>query len=325
MITNHADIFYLTGIELEGFWLVATKHGCAAIASPMLAGQIRSMKPCFSVIESENMAKTLGLYCRKQRVRSVEVDCDVTTMALASRLKKFVSLTAVPSPLTPSRLIKSAAEINAIRNACQIAIGACRYARNLCKPGVSEADIHYKIEEYFARRRVKSSFPPIVAFGQNSANPHHVSGKRKLRKNDTVLMDLGCIWKGYCSDLTRTFLLGKITGLQLRVFSSVKRAQQAAMKAAEQGVFACDVDNAARNLIARNGYGSRFIHSTGHGVGIDIHEAPRISAKDKTVLKAGMVITVEPGIYLPGKFGVRIEDTVLVTKNGCKILTKERK
>jgi len=321
LLTNKLDMFYLTGIELEGFWFVVTKNNCAALASPMLAGHLRSIKPGFSVIESESMAKSLGEYCRKHHIRSVEVDRDITTVALASRLKKFVRLTPVASPLAYYRLIKNNEEINAIRKACAIAVGACKYARRLCKPGISEIELYFKIEEYFAKNGVKASFPTIVAFGPNSANPHHVPGVRKLCKSDTVLLDLGCVWKGYCSDLTRTFLFGKITGLQSRVFLCVKRAQAVALKAVRAGVFSRKVDAAARDVIAGAGYGHEFIHSTGHGVGLEIHEAPRISPKDKTVLKPGMVITVEPGVYLPGKFGVRIEDTILVTKNGFEILT----
>ncbi len=323
LLTGKTDIFYLTGIELEGFWLVVTKRGCTAIASPMLAGQLRAMKPGLEVIESDNMAKTLGEYCRKRRIRSIFVDMDVTTVSLAARLKKFIAVTPIPSQLSSLRLIKDVQEVNAIRKACRIAVDACNYARTWCKPGVTEHEVYFKIEEYFARNGVKASFPTIVAFGPNSANPHHVPGARKLRINDTVLMDLGCVWKGYCSDLTRTFFLGRITGLQTRVFSCVKRAQHAALKAVVAGAFAYTVDAAARDLIGADGYGPNFIHTTGHGVGIDIHEAPRISAKDKTVLKAGMVVTVEPGVYLPGKFGVRIEDTVLVTGKGFEILTKE--
>jgi Xaa-Pro aminopeptidase len=289
----------------------------------MLAGHLRSLKPGFSVIESKNMDKTLGEYCRKRRIRSVAIDKDAVSFALAGRIKTFIQVVPVSSPITALRAVKGSTELSAIRKACRIAAGACRYARKLCNPGISEIALYYKIEEYFARNRVKASFPTIIAFGPNSANPHHVPGSRKLRKNDTILMDLGCVWKGYCSDLTHTFLFGKMTGLQMRVFSCVKHAQQAGLDAVRAGVLASEVDAAARGLIAKGGYGKNFIHTTGHGVGIDIHEAPRISAKDKTTLEAGMVITVEPGVYLPGKFGVRIEDTVLVTKNGFEILTKE--
>jgi len=166
------------------------------------------------------------------------------------------------------------------------------------------------------------AFSPIVAFGPHSAEPHHVNSRRRLAKNDTALLDIGCVYQGYCSDLTRTFFLGKICELQKQIYSLVSEAQTLAVKGIRSGRKASDIDGIARSVISRRGYGPQFIHSTGHGVGIDIHEPPRISNKDNTVLKPGMVITVEPGIYLPGKFGVRIEDTVLVTHKGNEVLTR---
>jgi Xaa-Pro aminopeptidase len=180
----------------------------------------------------------------------------------------------------------------------------------------------FKIEEYFAKNMVRPSFPIIVASGPNSANPHHISSKRKIVANDVILMDLGCVYKGYCSDLTRTFFLGKTNDLQRKVYALVKRAYGRAMRALKKGVKASSIDNAAREVISNAGFADKFIHTTGHGVGIDIHEPPRLSAKDNTVLKNGMIVTVEPGVYIKGRFGVRIEDTVLINKKGKRVLTQ---
>jgi Xaa-Pro aminopeptidase len=190
------------------------------------------------------------------------------------------------------------------------------------KPGMTEIQIAFKIEEIFANNKVRSSFTPIVAAGPNTANPHHISSTRKVDKNDVILIDMGCLYNGYASDLTRTFAIGKIKYLYSTVYAAVSRAHRKAIQAVRPGIQANHVDGIARDIITRAGFGLQFIHSTGHGVGIEVHEPPRLSSRDATVLKAGMVVTVEPGVYLPGQFGVRIEDTIQVTNNGRKVLTQ---
>jgi len=161
-----------------------------------------------------------------------------------------------------------------------------------------------------------------VASGKNAAYPHYITGNRILRKNDVVLCDLGVLVDGYCSDLTRTFFLGRISPLGQKIYSVVVQAQRSAIQAVKPGVRTAQIDRIARDEIERAGYGRRFIHSTGHGVGIEIHEAPSVGPASQEVLEPGMIITVEPGIYLQGFGGVRIEGTLLVTRTGCEILTK---
>jgi len=167
-----------------------------------------------------------------------------------------------------------------------------------------------------------NSFETIVAFGPNASRPHHQPGKKKLRQKDTVLIDFGAKYKGYCSDITRCFALGPMTALYRKAFDVVEQAQAAAIKAIKAGVKLTDVDSAARDAI-RGTTLPVYSHGTGHGLGLEIHELPFLKPDTKETLKAGQVITIEPGIYIPGKLGIRIEDDVLVTKTGAKILTSQ--
>ena len=171
---------------------------------------------------------------------------------------------------------------------------------------MTELDIYFKIEEEFAKRHVVQSFKTIVASGPNSANPHHNSSNRKIRKNDIVMIDMGCVYNGYCSDLTRTFFVGKQNKLQQKIWNIVKLAHDNALVKVKDGIKTKDIDFSARNTIKMAGYEKQFIHTTGHS------------------LKEGTIITIEPGIYLEKKFGVRIEDTVLVRKSGYKVLTSAK-
>ena len=179
-----------------------------------------------------------------------------------------------------------------------------------------ECDLAAEFESYIRKHgATKTSFDSIVAAGENAAYPHYITGNRILRKNDIVLCDIGALVDGYCSDLTRTFFLGKISPLGRTVYDTVARAQQLAIEAVKPGVKTAQIDRIARDEIERAGYGRRFIHSTGHGVGVEIHEAPWVGPASTETLEPGMIITVEPGIYLQGWGGVRIEDTLLVTED----------
>jgi Xaa-Pro aminopeptidase len=180
----------------------------------------------------------------------------------------------------------------------------------------------------FAARRAGAdgmSFPTIVAAGKRSSLPHGVATQLALPARGFVVCDFGVILAGYCSDMTRTVHMGPPTALARKVYAAVERAEQAAIEAVKPGVSVAEVDRAARRCLEKSGLGRFFTHSTGHGVGLEIHEAPRIASEGTERLEAGMVITIEPGAYLPGKFGVRIEDMVAVTEHGCEVLTPTTK
>jgi len=200
-----------------------------------------------------------------------------------------------------------------------------RHILGFIKLGMREVDIAEEIE-YTVKRKGASniSFDTIAISGEKTSLPHGAPSQDLLKKG-IVLMDFGCISSGYSSDMTRTIFLGKATAKQKKIYNIVLEAQQTAIKSIRPGMKASYVDKAARDYITDKGYGEYFGHSTGHGVGLDIHELPNISSKSDEVLQPGMVFTVEPGIYIPEWGGIRIEDMVQVTDNGCRIITKSSK
>ncbi|MFA6583087.1 MAG: M24 family metallopeptidase, partial [Elusimicrobiaceae bacterium] len=199
-----------------------------------------------------------------------------------------------------------------------------KIVKPLIKPGMTELQVKNKLESVMADFGASGpSFDIIVGVGPNAAKPHHVTSLAKVKNNEALLIDFGCVLDNYCSDITRTYFVGNQPTEEFKeVYDIVERAQKAGVKAVREGVLTGAVDKVCRDIITEAGYGDRFIHTTGHGIGIEIHETPRLKVGGIDILHENMAVTVEPGIYLPGKFGVRIEDTVLVTKKGCEILTK---
>ncbi len=245
-------------------------------------------------------------------------------MADFEALKKHVKarLRSVANVIETVRSSKDGSEITAIEDAASIAAQALKQILRHIKPGVTENELAGMLDFQIRRLGAKNSFETIVAFGPNASRPHHQPSRRKLKHKDTVLIDFGAKYKGYCSDITRCFVVGWPTTFYKKVYDVVEQAQAAAIKMIKAGVKINRVDAAAREVIDKNDlpvYG----HGTGHGLGLEIHESPFLKAKGKGTLKAGEVITIEPGIYVPGKLGVRIEDDVLVTQTGSRILTRK--
>lgn len=222
------------------------------------------------------------------------------------------------------RKTKYADELACLSKACQIAAEAFEEVKPQIKTGMSEVDVKDLIAVAMVKRGANAVPFNIVCFGENTYDCHHEpTAKRKLKKNDSVLMDFGCFYKGYCSDMTRSWWHGdKEPAEYNKIWHIVKMAKDAAEKQARARLPAAEVDKAARSIIEDAGYGGYFIHTTGHGVGLNVHEAPILRKNAIGTLEKNMVITIEPGIYLPGKFGVRLEDSYLVTKDGCKNLTQ---
>ncbi|NJE61719.1 aminopeptidase P family protein [Thermococcus sp. 21S7] len=221
------------------------------------------------------------------------------------------------------RVIKSREEVEFLQKAAEIVDKTFYALLEQGLEGRTEKELATWLDCAMKRLGAEGvSFEPIVASGPNSANPHHRSTDRKIRKGDVVVFDYGARYGGYCSDVTRTVVVGKPSENVLTVYEVVKEAQEGACRAVRAGVLARDVDAVARETIAKAGYGEYFIHRTGHGLGLDVHEEPYISPESSVALRAGMVFTIEPGIYLPGKFGVRIEDDVLVEGGHGLRLTK---
>jgi Xaa-Pro aminopeptidase len=221
------------------------------------------------------------------------------------------------------RARKDAAELEKIRRAIQIGTDSFGDASSRWQPGIRERVAAEFLECRMRRRGAeKPAFDTIVASGPRAALPHGKPTDRRMQKKETVVVDFGVCFQGYHSDETKTLILGKPDAAQRRIYTAVRRAQEKAMKAIRPGVSVRRIDEAAREVIARAGYGKFFGHGTGHGVGLAVHEEPSISPRGRGVVEEGMVFTVEPGIYLPGWGGVRLEDMVLVTARGCEVLTR---
>ena len=233
------------------------------------------------------------------------------------------TLHADPGIVSSLRRVKSADEIAAIRRASALAEGVLTDLLDELTAGLPERELAARFEYEFKRRGASgASFSPSALFGPRSSLPHGAPGGTPLQPGDVVLLDFGCRLDGYCSDLTRTYAFGTIPPLWFEgTYELVLTAQRIALEAAGPGMPARELDAIARSLIEDAGHGEHFGHGLGHGVGVEIHEAPRLNRESDTILEPGMVITIEPGVYLPGKGGIRIEDLAVVTEDGCEVLS----
>ena len=224
------------------------------------------------------------------------------------------------------RKVKDEQEIAAIREAIKITDHAFNTIIEKIKPGTAEEDIAVELE--FLLRKLGASgksFDFIIASGWRSALPHGVATEKRIAKNEFIVLDFGAIYKRYCSDLTRTVFVGEPSAKHVEIYNIVLEAQLAAIDRLKPGMSGKEVDSIARDIIKKKGYGDYFGHGLGHSVGLEIHEEPRLSPREEKIIEPGMIITVEPGIYIPNWGGVRIEDIVLVTKNGVEVLTQAQK
>jgi Xaa-Pro aminopeptidase len=269
------------------------------------------------------MAEAVAKLVKKLKsVRTVTVEKSISVSDF-EQLSKVVKarLRTAADVIEAVRSVKDKSEVAVIRAAASISSKALEQTLPYIKPGVTESELAGMLDFQIRKLGARNSFETIVAFGPNASRPHHQPGARKLRKKDTVLIDFGAKYKGYCSDITRCFGIGAPTALYRKVYDAVEQAQAAAIKTIKAGVKMTQVDAAAREAIDKAEL-PVYSHGTGHGFGLEIHESPFLKADGKGRLEAGQVITIEPGIYIPGKLGVRIEDDILVTKTGHKILTR---
>ncbi|MBA7523027.1 putative dipeptidase PepE [subsurface metagenome] len=221
------------------------------------------------------------------------------------------------------RIVKDESEIEKLRKATKLADEVMGESIDYIHPGITERDIKKKIEELFIQKGADGlSFEPIIASGPNSSMPHYCEDSRVIQEKDIIILDLGCKYKGYCSDTSRTVFVGGITDEEKKVYDIILRANKAGEETAKQGVKAEDVDKASRDIIKSEGYGQYFLNRTGHGIGISVHEAPYMKTGNKQILERGMAFSVEPGIYMQNKFGMRIEDIVVIGADGPEILNK---
>jgi Xaa-Pro aminopeptidase len=280
------------------------------------------------------VAEWIGSRRRRSRGWTIGIESEHMTVAekrkLTDLLPRGRRLQEASPVVERARMVKDADELQKIRAAVQVGASLFDRALEVLRPGVKETDVAAEME-YAARRAgaEEMSFPTIIASGARSALPHGRASEQVIARGGFVVCDFGVILEGYCSDQTRTVWAGDASGVapkEARVaYESVREAQQSAIAAVRPGIRVAEVDEAARKVLRKAGLGRYFTHSTGHGVGLEIHEPPRIAARQEEILRLGMVITVEPGVYFPGKWGVRIEDMVAVSETGCEVLTPTSK
>jgi Xaa-Pro aminopeptidase len=310
VISEGGSVFFTDGrykeqanLEVQGSRVVVARKSPLAAAGEWLAAN----------------AKKLGL-------KTLGIEPEHLTVAdrtrLAQALPSGLRLREAPPLIERARMIKDEEEIERLRAAVLLGASLFDVALQTIRPGAKETEVAAELE--YAARRVGAdgmSFETIIASGARSALPHGRATGTAIPANGFVVCDFGVILAGYCSDMTRTVHVGQPVAEMRQLYEAVRAAQQAAVDAVRAGASAGAVDRSARKVLQSNGLGKYFTHSTGHGVGLEIHEAPRLAVGQKDVLQPGMVITIEPGAYVPGVGGVRIEDMVVVTERGCQILT----
>ncbi|HWO77603.1 MAG TPA: Xaa-Pro peptidase family protein [Bacillus sp. (in: firmicutes)] len=283
----------------------------------------------FEIIKhSGSIFAEVGELVKKYGIQKLGFEEQHVTFSEYKHLQASVQCELVPvsNAVENLRLIKSDAEIKILKDAADIADAAFKYIIDVIKPGKTELEISNELE-FFMRKcgATASSFDIIVASGSRSALPHGVASEKVIEKGDFVTLDYGALYKGYVSDLTRTVAVGEPSSELKEIYDIVLEAQLKAMDGIKAGITGKQADAIARDYISEKGYGEYFGHSLGHGIGLEVHEGPSLSFRSETVLKPGMVVTVEPGIYLPGKGGVRIEDDTIITENGNETLTHSTK
>ncbi len=326
LVTKPANVTYTTGFSGDDSWALITDRAVYLLTDSRYIEQAqKECAGCRIVQRTDSLAKALAKLVKKLKsVQTVAVEKS-TSLAAFEALKKHVKvrLKAVADIIESARSIKDKSEVAAISAAARIAAQALKQTLRYIKPGITENELAGRLDFQIRKVAASNSFETIVAFGPNASRPHHQPGRRKLKKNDTVLIDFGIRYKGYCCDITRCFVVGRPTRFYKKVYDAVKGAQAAAIKMVKPGIEIVQVDAAAREVISKYGlpiYG----HGTGHGLGLEVHEEPVISGESKGKLQTGMVFTIEPAVYVPGKLGVRIEDDVCVTEKRCKVLSTSK-
>ncbi|MHC4498155.1 MAG: M24 family metallopeptidase [Planctomycetota bacterium] len=325
ILTNPANVTYVTGFLGDDSYAAITTRTVYLLTDSRYVEQAQSECPSCVIIERGGpIAEAAAKLVKKLKsVKTIGVEAGTSIVAFGELKKSVKGRFKIGTDIIESlRAIKDGSEVFAITTASRIAGKALRQTLRYMKAGITENELAGRLDFQIRKLGGRNSFETIVAFGPNASRPHHQPGRRRLRRNDTVLVDFGVRHKKYCCDLTRCFVVGRPTAFYEKVYKAVQEAQAAAIELVKPEVSVRRVDAAAREVIRGHGlpvYG----HGTGHGLGLEVHERPVVSKEGEGRLEAGMVLTVEPGVYIPGKLGVRIEDDILVTEKGCKILSED--
>lgn len=331
IITSPENRRYLTGFASSDGYLIVTRDKSIFLTdSRYIEAAEKSVKGCSSVELLTDAKEQIPALLKKLEVNALYTESERLSVAEFEKIKEmhgsFCFAEKLDKELTEIRRIKSEEEKKDILVAQAIAENAFEHILGFIKEGVTEKEIALELDFFMLKNGAECvSFETIAVSGKNSSMPHGVPTDKKIEHGDFITMDYGAVVNGYHSDMTRTVAVGCVSSKQAQVYETVLKAQLASLAVLKEGIACKAADAAARDIIANAGYGSNFGHGTGHGVGIEIHEAPRLSPKSSQTLVAGDVVTVEPGIYLPGEFGVRIEDMAFITPDGCENLTKTPK
>ncbi|MBU4312061.1 MAG: aminopeptidase P family protein [Candidatus Omnitrophica bacterium] len=330
LVRKKQNIAYLTGTKGEDALLFVSKGGNFLVTDSRYREEYARSPKNYQLIitKDKNIYSLIDEACRKTHSRRIGFESNSISHAGYTALKKKLKnkkLVPISRVVEDLRMIKDSEEVRRIKKACKDGSSIMDYAIKCVKPGLTEKQVKSRIEERVMKKGMKTAdFDIIVASGRNASMPHASSSNKKIKGGEMVVIDLGIMNYGYNSDLTRTVFLGRIDRKSLAIYNTVREAQTRAIGKIRPCIRSSYIDNISRQYIKSEGFGKYFIHSLGHGLGMETHERPGISASSKTILQKNMVITIEPGIYIPGWGGVRIEDVVLVTKNGREILTRCR-
>jgi Xaa-Pro aminopeptidase len=330
LISHPVNRRYVTGFTGTAGMALITEKDAVVVTDFRYVTQVKEQAPHFEVYcHDGNIFEGVADLCRQRGIEELAFEQDHLTYGEVGKLRKAMGdkkTIPVSQMVEPLRVVKDAEEQDMIRKAAAMADRAFEQILEELRPGRTEREIALSLEIMMREMGADgSAFDMIVASGPRSALPHGVASDRVMEKGDLVTLDFGASYRGYCSDITRTVVLGSPNEKQREIYEVVRKAQQAAVDAVHPGVAGKSVDNVARERIKKHGYAEYFGHGTGHGLGLELHEAPRLSPRGEDILEPGMVVTVEPGIYLPDFGGVRIEDDVIVTESGCEVLTKSPK
>lgn len=315
LVDDTVDLFYLTSLKLSLGRLLITPKSATLFVDGRYLESAKKKASC-------EVASLVGFESYVKEIRG-KIGFDALTTIYKSVLdlqKQGVDLEALEGPVKKLREVKDFRELELLQRAADLGSRGYDHILHLLKEGISEEEIAKELEVFWLRAgSEKVAFEPIIAFGENSSQPHYRAGKRRLKKGDTVLIDIGVMLEGYASDMTRVLFFGKPSPKMEEIYDAVKEAHTQALEACKPKTSMKLIEKRAREVIASRGFGEYFPHSLGHGVGLEVHEWP--SFKGEALLEEGMVFTIEPGIYLPGVGGVRLEDTVVATPTGVKSLT----
>lgn len=332
MITSDVNRRYFTGMKSSAGILLVFPSKAYLIIDFRYIEKARETVKNAEVIEMEKPNEQIAELLKKHNAVSMAVESEKMTVKTLNKYNDFFkdieidSSDSLSNAINALRAVKSPHETECIRKAQEIAEKSLDELLPFIKVGRTERETANELNRLMFKNGAEDlSFETIVLSGKNTSMPHGVPSDKKICDGEFLLMDFGAVFQGYHSDMTRTFCIGKPTEEMEKVYNIVLNAQLLAIQSARCGISGKELDTVARDFIVKNGYGENFGHSLGHGVGLEIHENPNASQNNDTPLEKGSVITIEPGIYIQGKFGVRIEDFVILTENGCDNLTKYAK